>query len=254
MLRVNIVTKHDTNLSSIYQKYLKEVEETENKKYKELYRKTRLQDLKKQAYLNYIPEYSKLRKMDLIKKIEIRITKETILHQDKNIFNKCLSYLNDFDIINFRNTCKTTILRVQKINKPKNDLKKYMDITKDNISFNMKYINIIYKLYPSNNIKLKTLGDENVMNITYITKSCLDSFKVCKKLRKKKEIIIIIMNFISKKTQYLLQHKTLIDIIIKKINENIKKAKKDKIFIIKMEHFKMLFESLKNINYETSLF
>jgi hypothetical protein len=178
MLSLNNYKSYDNEIDILYHKYLKEKKEIENKRYKEICKNTKLKDLKKQAYLNYIINYSKLKKMDLIKKIEYRIKKEKILSLDKNIFDICLNYLERNDKINLRKTCKTSKFRVEKINKPGNNIDKYLNVTIKNPKINMYYINELFKLYPENEYKKE--------KIIIIIKNYLDIIKQTKKNNNKK--------------------------------------------------------------------
>lgn len=162
MLSNTIINKFDNEITNIRLKYkilidnLRKQEEMDIKKVnerkmKEYLQHTKVVQLKQQAYQNYIMGYSKLKKEDLVKKVERRITEEKLLALPDDIFNKVGGFLDGYDKTRLKPCCKTlnTRVKVDKcgtiLEKNVNDFINIVPMNFDSIKQKVKEINKIYR-------------------------------------------------------------------------------------------------------------
>lgn len=162
MLSNTIINKFDNEITNIRLKYkimvdeLRKHEEMEIKKVnerkmKEYLQHTKVVQLKQQAYQNYIIGYSKLKKEEIVKKIERRIIEEKLLVLPDDIFNKVGGFLDGYDKIRLKPCCKTLNTRVKvdkcgmMLEKNINDFINIVPKNFDSIKQKVKDINKIYR-------------------------------------------------------------------------------------------------------------
>ena len=155
------------------------------------------------AHNLYIPKgkipKGKINKEVLINKIIYRKYMELLLYLDNNCFGNIRKFLTYKDDINLMLTCKTLEKKIRR----KNywcDLYKVMNRIniKSNPNFIPKKINQINKLFDQNGHL-----EENDKIITIILENLLSKVNSLYKVKKKKQIFIVIINFTLERQQFL---------------------------------------------------
>jgi hypothetical protein len=170
--------------------------------------------LEKVAHKFYIPE-SKINKEELINNILYRKYMELLLCLDNNCFGYIRRYLTYKDDINLMLTCKTLQKKIRR-NNYWCDLYKVMNRIniKSNPNFIPKKIKQINKLFNHNGHL-----EYNNKIITIILVNLLSKVKSLYKVKKKKQIFIVIINFTLERQQFLRNNLDFAHIVYDKILE-----------------------------------
>lgn len=262
MLSTETVTYYQRqfdNEEEIYQEGLKRLEEEYLKKKEELLKKrnerlenikkekynillkeTKLKGLKKQAFDNYIYGYSKMKKGELVKKVENRIVNEKLLGLQNDLFTHILfNYLEKDEKNNLRTVCKTIKKRVkyEKLGDIRNmkELEKRVneirEINPVKVTKEIKAINFYYK----NNPKLEK--NKNYLIIRLI-KGLLALNESINIKSNKVNIVIGMMLYVSERKEFLKDNEVFKNTVINKIDELMRNEISNKGLISDLQGYK----------------
>jgi len=183
--------------------------------------KKQLQEI---AYNKYLKVSLRLRKQEIIDKINLR-NQEKILTLPTDLFNHINSYLTVYDKINLKNTSKTTINRIENIKdyeNEKNFKEKYSKLKTNDFKSKLMNNIIITKqdLYSYERyLCTKKLNKNQCVSVLGILLSIYNSglVEIKNDLIKLKYIILIFKVFHTKK-DYFINETTLVNICIGKLN------------------------------------
>lgn len=225
--------KYNLKINEIQKKKIQEFKTIHKNKVSTLIKETSVKSLKRQAYENYVIGFSKMTKLELIEKVEMRIKSEIILTLPTDLFNYMLSFTTFQEQLKLKQVSKVFNKRV-KIDKINIDLEKFIkDIPK------LKSENIVEKIYKINKFyERKPTLEDNQSIIVNMVKAILAKTEQSKLKNEKIDYATSIMNYVTSRTKFVKKHKHF-----------------QKTVYLKLQEFKEQFidDDKKNINFQKSI-
>ena len=233
--------RYNGELEKLRQEHLKRIEEIKREKMIRLKRETNVSSLKKQAYQSYVMGYSKMKKEELIEKVDNRINKEKLLGLPEDLLNKIGDeFLEIRGRNNMRTICKTMKKRVKYI-KPElirniKMLEKCVnDLGENNINKTVKRINEYYKRKPATE-------SNKSMNVKIIKRFLKLNGDINTKDGRKKAVLGM-YDFLVCRVYFLKSEVVFMDTVLNKVRE-LKRTEPD--MREKLEKYERIIESIKD--------
>lgn len=196
--------RYEKELEEIKKKHEENLKKIQREKFTGMMKETRVANLKRQAFNSYIYGYSKMTKIELVEKVEIRMEEKLLSLQD-DLFKKITNeYLYKDESNKLRLVCKTLKKRVKYIKeyeiKNINNFYKKLEECKSAKKINNKiiHLNRYFETYPS--------MEENKSYIVKIIKLLLDK---CSKSNTRKDrtyLALANMEFVVRRKNFLRSH------------------------------------------------
>lgn len=225
--------KYNLKINEIQKKKIQEFKTIHKNKVSTLIKETSVKSLKRQAYENYVFGFSKMTKLELIEKVEMRIKSEIILTLPTDLFNYMLSFTTFQEQLKLKQVSKVFNKRV-KIDKINIDLEKFIkDIPK------LKSENVVEQIYKINKFyERKPKLEDNQSIIVNMVKAILAMTEQSHIKYERLDYATSIMNYVTLRTKFMTKHKQF-----------------SKTVYLKLQEFKEQFidDDKKNINFQKSI-